>query len=122
MSSNFTKKQILERAHRRVRKKVKGSSEQPRLAAHKSGKHIYAQIIDDTTGVTLAFASSLDKELKKSIGLGSNCQAASKVGQLIAKRAKAKQINKVVFDRGGHLYHGKIKTLADAAREEGLEF
>ncbi|MDX1919685.1 MAG: 50S ribosomal protein L18 [Candidatus Caenarcaniphilales bacterium] len=122
MSSNFTKKQILDRAHRRVRKKVIGTAEKPRLAAHKSGKHIYAQLIDDQKGITLAFASSLDEGLRKEAKHGGNCDSAKRVGKLLAEKAKSQKITNVVFDRGGHLYHGRIKSLADAAREAGLEF
>lgn len=122
MSAHFTKKQILNRAHRRVRKKVLGTAEKPRLATHKSGKHIYAQLIDDQKGITLAFASSLDETLRKDAKHGGNCESAQKVGKLIAEKAKEKNITAVVFDRGGHLYHGRIKFLADAAREAGLEF
>ena len=117
---HLPKKEILNRAHRRVRKKVKGQAERPRLAVHRSGKHIYAQIINDESGETLAFASSLEKGT--SLKHGSNCEAASSVGELIAKKAIAKEIKQVVFDRGGFLYHGRIKALAEAAREHGLDF
>ena len=106
--------------HLRVRKKIKGTPARPRLSVFRSSKHIYAQIIDDTKGVTLAAASSLDKEL--GIDNGGNVEAARKVGELIAKRAKEKGIEAVVFDRGGYVYHGRIQALADAAREAGLQF
>ncbi len=106
----------------RVRKKVVGTPERPRLNVFRSLKHIYAQIIDDTRGITLASASSLSPELKDSLAKGSNREAAFAVGKLIAEKAMKKGIKKVVFDRAGYLYHGRVKTLADAAREGGLEF
>ena len=107
------------RRHGRIRSKVKGASERPRLAVFRSGKHIYAQVIDDVKGTTLVAASTLDKDLK---GAGDTVAGAKKVGALIAERAKAKSIENVVFDRGGFQYHGRIKALADAAREAGLKF
>src|SRR5690625_3055614 len=106
----------------RVRKRISGTAERPRLNVYRSGKHIYAQLIDDVKGVTLASASTLDKEVNGKIQSGSNVIAAQEVGTLIAERAKAAGISNVVFDRGGYLYHGRIKSLADAAREAGLEF
>lgn len=106
----------------RVRRKVSGSAERPRLCVFKSGKHIYAQVIDDKTGRTVAHASSLDADLKKAGKVGANLPTATRVGKLVAQRAKAKGIAKVVFDRGGYIYHGKVRALADAAREGGLEF
>jgi len=106
----------------RVRRKVQGSAERPRLSVFKSGKHIYAQVIDDKTGRTVAHASSLDADLKKAGKVGANLSTATRVGKLVAQRAKAKGIAKVVFDRGGYIYHGKVRALADAAREGGLEF
>ncbi|CAM3087732.1 50S ribosomal protein L18 [Paenibacillus sediminis] len=108
--------------HLRVRKKIQGTAERPRLNVFRSSKHIYAQLIDDVAGVTLASASTLDKELSGEIGNGGSVEAARKVGALIAKRAKDKGFANVVFDRGGYLYHGRIQALADAAREAGLEF
>ncbi|THF79161.1 50S ribosomal protein L18 [Cohnella fermenti] len=108
--------------HLRVRKKITGTNERPRLSVFRSSKHIYAQLIDDVKGVTLAAASTVDKELAASIGNGGNVEAAGKVGELIAKRAKEKGYENVVFDRGGYLYHGRIQALADAAREAGLQF
>ncbi|QAY67872.1 50S ribosomal protein L18 [Paenibacillus protaetiae] len=108
--------------HLRVRKKINGSAARPRLSVFRSSKHIYAQLIDDVQGVTLASASTADKELAAQIGNGGNVESARKVGQLIAERAKAKGVTEVVFDRGGYLYHGRIQALADAAREAGLEF
>ena len=106
----------------RIREKVRGSGERPRLAIFKSGKHIYAQVIDDANGRTLAHASSLDSGLKKSAKPGANVATAERVGELVAARAKEKGVAKVVFDRGGYIYHGKVRALADAARKGGLEF
>jgi len=108
--------------HLRVRKKISGTAERPRLSVFRSSKHIYAQLIDDVKGVTLASASTLDKELASQIKNGGNVESAAKVGELIAKRAKEKGYELVVFDRGGYLYHGRIQALADAAREAGLKF
>ncbi len=107
------------RRHRRVRKKVRGTAERPRLAVFRSNKHISAQVIDDRSGRTLAAASTHEADLR---GNGGNIDAATKVGTRLAERAKAAGIDSVVFDRGGNLYHGRIKALADAAREGGLEF
>ena len=107
------------RRHRRVRKKVRGTAERPRLAVFRSNKHISAQVIDDRTGRTLASASTHEADLRDG---GGNIDAATKVGTRLAERAKAAGIEAVVFDRGGNLYHGRIKALADAAREGGLEF
>ncbi|MFG6352764.1 MAG: 50S ribosomal protein L18 [Oscillospiraceae bacterium] len=113
-----TKAQRLHR-HKRVRGKVSGTPERPRLNVFRSETNIYAQVIDDTKGVTLVSASSLEKGFE---GPGSNCEAAKKVGEAIAQRAKAKGIEAVVFDRGGYLYHGRVKALAEGAREGGLQF
>ncbi|HUP43893.1 MAG TPA: 50S ribosomal protein L18 [Thermoanaerobaculia bacterium] len=107
------------RIRQRIRRKVRGTTERPRLAVFRSLKHVYAQVIDDATGTTLASASSREKDAATK---GSNTAAAKAVGVLIAKKAKDKGITRVVFDRGGYLYHGNIKALADAARENGLEF
>lgn len=107
------------RRHARVRKKVSGTSERPRLSVYRSEKNIYAQIIDDVNGVTLVSASSVEKDFD---GAGSNKDAAAKVGVLVAKKALDKGIKAVVFDRGGFIYHGRIEALAQAAREAGLEF
>ena len=107
--------------HTRLRKKVVGTPERPRLAVHFSGKNIYAQVIDDAAGVTLASASSLEGE-KKAKTKGSDKDAAAKVGALVAQRAIEKGVKDVVFDRGGYLYHGRVKALADADREAGLNF
>ena len=106
--------------HNRVRKNISGTSSVPRLNVFRSNSNIFAQIIDDEKGITLVSASSIDKELK--LENGGNVEAATKVGELIAKRAKKAKIKEVVFDRGGYLYHGRVQALADAARENGLEF
>ena len=106
--------------HTRVRNKVTGTSSVPRLNVFRSNNNIFAQIIDDEASKTLVSASSIDKELK--LENGGNTEAAEKVGELLAKRAKKAKISKVVFDRGGYLYHGRVKALAEAARENGLEF
>ncbi|WP_370569379.1 50S ribosomal protein L18 [Methylacidimicrobium sp. B4] len=108
-----------ERRHLRTRRKVVGSEARPRLSVHFSGQHIYAQVIDDHEGKTLAFASTRQKAFA---GLRANVAGASQMGARLAEEAKQKGIRKVVFDRGGFLYHGKVKALADAAREAGLEF
>ena len=107
------------RRHKRIRAKVSGTPERPRLNVFRSERHIYAQIIDDTTGVTLCSASTVEKGFE---GLGSNKEAAKKVGMAVAERAKAKGINAVVFDRGGYIYHGRVQELAEGAREGGLDF
>jgi large subunit ribosomal protein L18 len=109
---------IRQRVHARVRRRVQGDGERPRLNVYRSLNHIYAQIIDDSRGETVASASTLAADLKT----GGNIAAAREVGKLVAERAREKGIKRVVFDRGGYLYHGRIKALADAAREAGLEF
>ena len=111
-----------ERRKLRIRNKVAGSVERPRLSVFRSATHIYAQVIDDTTGQTLAHASTLSKDLKGTLGDDDKTAAAKKVGALIAKICKDKGVAKVVFDRNGYLYHGRISALAQAAREGGLEF
>lgn len=111
-----------QRRHTRIRKKLYGRQEMPRLNIFRSIKHIYAQIIDDSAGRILASASTMDKELKGKLNTGGNINAAKEVGHLVARRAMEKGIKKIMFDRGGYLYHGRIKALADAAREAGLEF
>ena len=108
--------------HARVRTRVEGTSERPRLCVYRSLSHIYAQVVDDRSGRTLVSASSLDKGTKKQLKGGGNVAAAKVVGKAIAERAKAAKIGKVVFDRGGYKYHGRVKALADAAREAGLQF
>jgi len=117
--STINRHQARQRIHRRIRKKVSGTAARPRLAIHYSNQHVYAQVIDDSTGRTICSASTLDKEVEKP---ASNVVSAQKVGSMIAGRAKAASVCSVVFDRGGHLYHGKVKALADAAREAGLQF
>ncbi len=111
-----------ERRKLRIRKKVEGTTERPRLSVFRSSKHIYAQVIDDTSGKTLAFASTLSKDLRGTLEEDTKTDAAKKVGALIAKICKSKKIDQVVFDRNGYLYHGRISALAQAAREAGLEF
>ena len=112
-----------ERAHQRLRQRVAGSNERPRLSVYKSDRYVYAQVIDDVRGHTIVSAASLEPELKGRLASGSaNRGAAKMVGETIAERALAKGIRKVVFDRGGYRYHGKVKELADAARAKGLEF
>jgi len=106
--------------HQRLRKKVAGTPERPRLAVHFSGKNIYVQVIDDEAGKTLASANTTEKELSDKAR--ANVETAVKIGKIVAERAKAKNVSKVVFDRGGFIYHGKVKALADAARAGGLEF
>jgi large subunit ribosomal protein L18 len=118
----FKKEEARKARHFRVRKKVSGTAEKPRLNVFRSVNHIYVQVIDDFTGNTVAAASSIDKELKGKIKSGGNIEAAKTVGELIAKKTLDKGINQIVFDRGGYLYHGRIKALADAAREGGLKF
>ncbi|HUI42551.1 MAG TPA: 50S ribosomal protein L18 [Terriglobia bacterium] len=110
------------RVHRRLRSRVSGQGARPRLNVFRSLNHIYAQIVDDGTGRTLAAASTLDKEVRAALKNGGNVAAAKSVGQALAKRARAAGISKVVFDRGGYAYHGRVKALADTAREAGLEF
>ena len=108
--------------HKRVRVSVFGTTERPRLSVFRSNKHIYAQVIDDTKGLTLASAGTLEKELKDNFADGADVAAAVAVGKLVGERAKKAGVEKVVFDRGGFVYHGRVAALADAAREAGLEF
>jgi large subunit ribosomal protein L18 len=108
--------------HVRLRKKVSGTSERPRLAVHFSGQHITAQVIDDLSGTTLASVNTTEESFRKEGGNRANVATATKVGRLIAERGLARKIQKVVFDRGGFMYHGKVKALAEAAREGGLQF
>ena len=118
MAKTMSKNDLRQRRHARVRRKISGTPECPRLNVFRSSSHIHAQIIDDETGTTLASASSQTLKLKN----GSNVEAAKEVGKAIALAAKDAKITKVVFDRGGYLYHGRVQALADAARENGLEF
>lgn len=122
MEKTKRKQMSLLRRKKRVRRKVSGTSQRPRLCVSRSLKHIYAQIIDDENGRTLVHASSLSPEIKTNTSEGGKIQTAQSVGQLIAQKAKENQIDGVVFDRSGHLYHGRIKALAEAAREGGLKF
>ncbi len=110
------------RRHLRVRNRIEGTAARPRLNVYRSNKHIYAQVIDDVTGSTVASASTVDKEVSAEVQNGGNVEAARKVGELVAKRAIEKGITTVVFDRGGYLYHGRVQALADAARAAGLQF
>jgi len=118
MARGDSKADIRRRIHKRIRKTLAGTPERPRLAVFRSIKHIYAQVIDDTKGHTMAAASSSEKDSKN----GGNVAGAKEVGKLVAERAKDKGIRAVVFDRGGYQYHGRVKALAEAAREAGLEF
>ena len=119
--SSQKKAELRQRRHRRVRRKVVGTPQRPRLAVFRSNAHITAQVIDDTTGRTLAAAATVETDLKAAGGTG-NKAAAATVGRLVAERAKAAGVTHVVFDRGGFLYHGRVAALADAARDAGLEF
>ncbi|WP_100332804.1 50S ribosomal protein L18 [Bacillus xiapuensis] len=114
------KNKTRKKRHARVRAKISGTESRPRLNIFRSNKHLYAQVIDDMNGVTLVSASTIEKDL--GLDITGNSEAAAKVGELVAKRASEKGIKSVVFDRGGYLYHGRVKALADAARENGLEF
>ena len=119
MGSKVNKNAMRLKRHVRVRGKISGTPERPRLNVFRSNANIYAQIIDDVNGVTLVAANTLEKEFEGATG---NCEAAKKVGAALAERAKAKGIDKVVFDRGGYIYHGRVAALAEGAREAGLEF
>lgn len=116
------RKKIRQKKHLRIRKNIAGTAERPRLAVYRSLKHMYAQLIDDNAGCTLVAASTLEAPLKAELSTGGDLESAKKVGELLAKKALEKGIRTVVFDRGGNLYHGRVKALADGAREAGLEF
>ena len=116
------RKTVRDRIHKRIRKKVTGTADRPRLCVHFSGKHVYAQVVDDDSGETLIAASSTQKDVLGKNKSASNRATAEMIGKAIAERARAKKIDNVVFDRGGFIYHGKVKALADAAREGGLKF
>ncbi len=120
MITKLDKNATRRKRHARVRAKLSGTEARPRLNVFRSNKHVYAQLIDDVNGVTIASASTLDKDF--GLESTSNLEAAQKVGELVAKRAVEKGISSIVFDRGGYLYHGRVKALADAARENGLQF
>ena len=117
-----SRKKLVKRRHQRVRKKVSGTPERPRLCVFRSNNHIYAQVIDDVAQHTLASASTLDSSIKSESTSSATCEKSAAVGKLVAERALEKGVAKVVFDRGGNLYHGRIKALAEAAREAGLDF
>jgi large subunit ribosomal protein L18 len=118
----FNRKAARERVHRRIRKKVTGTDARPRLSIHFSGNHVYAQVVDDDAGRTLVAASTMESSLVGRDKVAANRASAERIGKAIAERARTKKIENVVFDRGGFLYHGKVKALADAAREGGLRF
>src|SRR6185436_15656024 len=118
--ANKNKREVRQAVHKRIRRKILGTSERPRLAVFRSLNHIYAQVIDDSKGETIAAASTTESEFRDKSG--GNIEAAKAIGKLIACRAKEKGISRVVFDRGGYIYHGRVLNLAQAAREEGLEF
>ena len=122
MNRSQARTEARDKVRRRVRLRVRGAQERPRLAVFKSGRHIYAQVIDDGSGSTLAHASSLDAGLRQGGAKGGSRDAAGKVGVLVAERAKKAGVKQVVFDRGGYRYHGRVKALAEAARQGGLEF
>jgi large subunit ribosomal protein L18 len=116
------RKQSTQRRHQRIRRKIFGTPEKPRLSVFKSNENIYAQLIDDTRHCTLVAASTVESDIKQDISKGNTCEASIQVGRLLAQRSLSKGIERVVFDRGGNLYHGRVKALADAAREAGLDF
>ena len=121
--ATLSRKQQTQKRHKRLRRNLSGTAERPRLAVFRSNNHIYAQVIDDEAQNTLCSASTLDKDLRPSLKAGGgSCDASTAVGELLAKRALVKGIEQVVFDRGGNLYHGRVKALADAARKAGLQF
>lgn len=122
MATTVNSGEARRRRHRRIRRRVHGTGARPRLAVFRSMKHIYAQVIDDDQGHTLAAASTLDSELADQIQDGNKTAQAKAVGALVAQRARARGVQKVVFDRGGYVYHGRVRALAEAAREAGLEF
>jgi large subunit ribosomal protein L18 len=118
----FQRKAAVQKRHFRLRKKIAGTQERPRLAVFRSGNHISAQIIDDVAGCTLVSASTYEKQLRETVSNGATVPAALEVGALIAKRALEAGVTQVVYDRGGNVYHGRVKALAEAAREAGLDF
>ena len=118
----LTSKNLFKRRQRRVRSRLNRKTKRPRLSVYRSSKHIYAQVIDDQRGMTLVAASTLEADIKGKARTGADREAAAEVGKLIAARAKASGVEAVVFDRGGYLFHGRVKALADAAREAGLKF
>ncbi len=122
MIKTRNRKEQIRKRHQRVRTKISGTAESPRLAVYRSTKHIYAQLIDDVNKVTLCSASSIDKDLREKLSHGGNIEAAKIVGEAIAKKALKAGVKECVFDRGGFLYHGRVSALAEAAREAGLDF
>ena len=122
MVSKESRQEIRVKKHMKIRNRFSGTAERPRLAVFRSNNHVYAQVIDDVAGKTLVSASTLEKDIKAELKNTDDIDAASKIGDVVAKRAIEKGIKAVVFDRGGYIYHGKVKALADAAREAGLEF
>ena len=122
MYKQINRKEITRKRHQRIRKRLSGTADCPRLSVYRSNKHISVQLIDDVEGLTLASASSQEASVRDSLNSGANVEAAKKIGTLIAERAKEKGIETVVFDRGGNLYHGRVAALADSARENGLNF
>ena len=122
MVSKESRQEISAKKHMKIRNRFSGTAERPRLAVFRSNNHVYAQVIDDVAGKTLVSASTLEKDIKAELKNTDDTDAATKVGEIVAKRALEKGIKAVVFDRGGYIYHGKVKALADAAREAGLEF
>ncbi len=122
MIKKESRSKIRVKKHQKIRNKIKGTTERPRLCVFRSEKHIYAQIIDDVKGNTLVAASTMEKEIASKLEATSNIEAAKAVGEAIAQKSLARGIKEVVFDRGGFVYHGRVKALADAAREAGLEF
>ena len=122
MVSKESRSKVRAKKHMRIRNRFSGTAESPRLAVFRSHNHVYAQVIDDANGTTLVSASTVEKDIKAELKNTDDIEAATKVGDVVAKRALEKGIKAVVFDRGGYIYHGKVKALADAAREAGLEF
>ncbi|MBO4912917.1 MULTISPECIES: 50S ribosomal protein L18 [Butyrivibrio] len=122
MVSKESRQKIRAKKHMKIRNRFSGTAERPRLAVFRSNSHVYAQVIDDVAGKTIVSASTLEKDIKAELKNTDDIEAATKVGDIVAKRALEKGIKAVVFDRGGYIYHGKVKALADAAREAGLEF
>ena len=122
MVSKESRQEIRAKKHMKIRNRFSGTAERPRLAVFRSNNHVYAQVIDDVAGKTLVSASTLENDIKAELKNTDDTDAATKVGEIVAKRALEKGIKAVVFDRGGYIYHGKVKALADAAREAGLEF
>ena len=122
MVSKESRQEIRAKKHMKIRNRFSGTAERPRLAVFRSNNHVYAQVIDDVAGKTIVSASTLEKDIKAELKNTDDIEAATKIGDVVAKRALEKGIKAVVFDRGGYIYHGKVKALADAAREAGLEF